>query len=40
MGKILLKLFGQAGAGVANKISDIIDRHTFSKVERLKFKKK
>jgi hypothetical protein len=39
MGKILLKLFGQAGAGVANKISDIIDRHTFSKVEKAQMQK-
>jgi len=35
----LLKLFGQAGAGVANKISDIIDRHTFSKVEKAQMQK-
>jgi len=39
MGKILLKLFGQAGVGVANKISDIIDRHTFSKVEKAQMQK-
>ena len=33
MGKILSKLFGNAGGNIAEKISGIIDKHTFSKVE-------
>ena len=31
MKQILAKLFGAAGGGVAEKISGIIDKHTFSK---------
>ena len=38
MGKILAKLFGGAGAGIAGKISGIIDKHTFSKEERAQLK--
>ena len=39
MGKILAKLFGAAGGNVAEKISGIIDKHTFSKVEKAQFEK-
>ena len=39
MGKILAKLFGAAGSNIAEKISDIIDKHTFSKVEKAQFEK-
>ena len=39
MGKILSKLFGAAGGNVAEKISGIIDKHTFSKVEKAQFEK-
>ena len=39
MNKILAKLFGGVGANIAEKISDIIDRHTFSKVEKAQFEK-
>tara|TARA_R110000782_G_scaffold94260_2_gene177959 strand:+ start:590 stop:985 length:396 start_codon:yes stop_codon:yes gene_type:complete len=39
MGKILAKLFGATGSNIAEKISDIIDKHTFSKVEKAKFEK-
>tara|TARA_R110000744_G_scaffold59288_2_gene123407 strand:- start:93 stop:488 length:396 start_codon:yes stop_codon:yes gene_type:complete len=39
MGKILAKLFGGVGANIAEKISDIIDKHTFSKVEKAQFEK-
>ena len=38
MGKILAKLFGGAGADIADKISGIIDKHTFSKEEKAKLK--
>ena len=38
MGKILAKLFGSAGASVAEKISGIIDKHTFSKEEKAQLK--
>ena len=38
MGKILVKLFGGAGADIAGKISGIIDKHTFSKEERAQLK--
>ena len=34
MSKILAKLFGSAGSGIADKISGIIDKHTFSKEEK------
>ena len=39
MGKILAKLFGGVGANIAEKISNIIDKHTFSKVEKAQFEK-
>jgi hypothetical protein len=39
MGKILGKLFGAAGGNIAEKISGIIDKHTFSKVEKAQFEK-
>ena len=37
MKKILLKIFGQAAGGIADKISNIIAKHTFSKEDRAKF---
>ena len=37
MNKILAKLFGGVGANIAEKISNIIDKHTFSKVEKAQF---
>jgi hypothetical protein len=37
--KILAKIFGGAGGGVAEKISNIIAKHTFSKEDRAKFEK-
>ena len=39
MGKILSKLFGATGTNIAEKISGIIDKHTFSKVEKAEFEK-
>jgi len=39
MNKILAKLFGSVGSSIAEKISDIIDRHTFSKAEKAQFEK-
>ena len=39
MGKILSKLFGATGGNIAEKISGIIDKHTFSKVEKAQFEK-
>ena len=39
MGKILSKLFGATGSSIAEKISGIIDKHTFSKVEKAQFEK-
>ena len=39
MFKILSKLFGNAGGNIAEKISGIIDKHTFSKVEKAQFEK-
>ena len=39
MSKILAKLFGAAGGNIAEKISGIIDKHTFSKVEKAQFEK-
>ena len=36
MKNILAKLFGSAGGGIANSISNIIDKHTFSKEEKAK----
>ena len=34
MKNILAKIFGGAGGSVAEKISGIIDKHTFSKEEK------
>ena len=39
MKNILAKLFGGAGCSIAEKISGIIDKHTFSKVEKAQFEK-
>ena len=39
MKNILAKLFGGAGVSIAEKISGIIDKHTFSKVEKAQFEK-
>ncbi len=39
MGNILAKLFGDTGVGIADKISGIIDRHSFSKEEKAEFQK-
>ena len=39
MKKILAKLFGTTGGSIAEKISNIIDKHTFSKVEKAQFEK-
>ena len=39
MKEILAKIFGGAGASVAEKISGIIDNHTFSKEEKARFEK-
>ena len=39
MKNILLKLFGKVGGSIAEKISGIVDKHTFSKVERAQFEK-
>ena len=39
MNKILSKLFGGIGSNIAEKISNIIDKHTFSKVEKAEFEK-
>ena len=39
MGKILSKLFGATGSNIAEKISGIIDKHTFSKEEKAEFEK-
>ena len=39
MKKILAKIFGGAAGGVAEKISGIIDKHTFSKEEKARFEK-
>jgi hypothetical protein len=39
MKNILAKLFGTAGGNIAEKISGIIDKHTFSKVEKAEFEK-
>ncbi len=40
MKQILSKLFGSVGSSIAEKISNIIDKHTFSKVEKAQFEKK
>lgn len=37
MKKILAKIFGGAASGVAEKISNIIAKHTFSKEDRARF---
>ena len=37
--KILSKFFGGVGSNIAEKISGIIDKHTFSKVEKAQFEK-
>lgn len=39
MKQIFAKLFGAAGGSVAEKISGIIDQHTFSKEEKARFEK-
>ena len=39
MKNILAKLFGGVGGSIAEKISGIIDKHTFSKVEKAEFEK-
>ena len=39
MKNILAKLFGGASGGVAEKISNIIAKHTFSKEDRARFEK-
>jgi len=39
MKQILAKLFGSAGSNIAEKISNIIDKHTFSKVEKAQFER-
>ena len=39
MNKIFAKLFGGVGTNIAEKISNIIDKHTFSKVEKAQFEK-
>jgi len=39
MKNILAKLFGGAAGGVAEKISNIIAKHTFSKEDRARFEK-
>ena len=39
MKKILSKLFGSSGSNIAEKISNIVDKHTFSKVEKAQFEK-
>jgi len=37
MKKILAKIFGGAGGGIAEKISNIIAKHTFSKEDKARF---
>lgn len=39
MKDILLKVFGSAGGSVAEKISNIIDKHTYNKEEKAEFEK-
>ena len=39
MKNILAKLFGGVRGSIAEKISGIIDKHTFSKVEKAQFEK-
>jgi len=38
MKEILAKIFGGVGSNIAGKISDIIDKHTFSKEEKAQLK--
>lgn len=38
MKEILAKIFGGVGSSIAGKISDIIDKHTFSKEEKAQLK--
>lgn len=39
MKEILLKIFGNAGGSVAEKLSNIIDKHTYNKEEKAEFEK-
>lgn len=39
MEKILIKLFGGVGTSIVEKISGVIDKHTFSKVEKAQVEK-
>jgi len=39
MEKILVKLFGGVGTSIVEKISGVIDKHTFSKVEKAQVEK-
>lgn len=39
MKEILNKLFGKIGGGIAEKISDIVGKHIYSKEEKAKFEK-
>lgn len=39
MKDILLKIFGNAGGSVAEKLSNIIDKHTYNKEEKAEFEK-
>ena len=39
MGKILAKLFGGAGSGIANKIGGLVDKFVQTKDEKAQFEK-
>ena len=39
MKEVLAKIFGGAGVGVAEKLSNIIGQHVFSKEEKARFEK-
>ena len=39
MKQILAKIFGAAGGGIAEKISNIVAKHTFSKEDQARFEK-
>ena len=39
MNQILAKIFGAAGGGIAEKISNIVAKHTFSKEDQARFEK-
>ena len=39
MKQILAKIFGAAGGGIAEKISNIVAKHTFSKEDKARFEK-